>query len=135
MPARRSPAAVWLAAAALVAAAGEARSEIYRWVDDEGVVHYTQDLNSVPERHRVQSPLALSLVQRAAAAEAIAAVRSVHRETGASTPSAIYSHRVRAAAREAEAALAALGGGPRLEALLDVGPEAMRERARAALGP
>jgi hypothetical protein len=112
----RSAPAAWLAAAALIASAGEARGEIYRWVDDDGVVHYTQDLNSVPERHRVKS-LALSPVQRAAAAEAMAAVRSVHSETGASTPPAIYTHRVRTATRDAEAALSALPGHPVATAL------------------
>lgn len=115
MPAR-SALAAGLVAAALVTGAGEARGEIYRWVDDDGVVHYTQDLSSVPERHRVRS-LALSPVQRAAAAEAIAAVRSLQRDTGASTPSAIYTHRVRAAARDAEAGLAALAQHPVATAL------------------
>ncbi|HHL40268.1 MAG TPA: DUF4124 domain-containing protein [Deltaproteobacteria bacterium] len=32
--------------------AGSARAEIYRWVDEEGVVHITDDLHKVPQEYR-----------------------------------------------------------------------------------
>jgi clan AA aspartic protease (TIGR02281 family) len=46
-----------VAAAALLVAelAVPARSEIYRWVDAQGVVHYTQDLAQVPAHARAQA--------------------------------------------------------------------------------
>jgi hypothetical protein len=45
-----------LAAAAAVAAtlalAAPAAAQLYRWTDEQGNVHYTQGLYSIPERHR-----------------------------------------------------------------------------------
>ena len=41
-----------LALAPLAAAA-----EIYQWTDEQGRVHYTQDLDQVPARHRSQAEL------------------------------------------------------------------------------
>jgi len=40
------------AAVLVLTLAGPAAAETYRWVDDRGVVHYTQGLDSVPERYR-----------------------------------------------------------------------------------
>ena len=34
-----------------------AGAEIYQWTDEQGRVHYTQDLNQVPPRHRSQAEL------------------------------------------------------------------------------
>jgi clan AA aspartic protease (TIGR02281 family) len=34
-----------------------AEAEIYQWTDEQGQVHYTQDLNQVPARHRSQAEL------------------------------------------------------------------------------
>jgi hypothetical protein len=39
-------------------AASPQRSQLYRWVDDEAVVHFTQGLDSVPARYRGQLKLA-----------------------------------------------------------------------------
>ena len=38
--------------------AASLRSRLYRWVDDQGVVHYTQGWDTVPERYRGQLKLA-----------------------------------------------------------------------------
>jgi len=45
---RRALVAIGLA----LALAGPAGGEIYRWVDESGKVHFTQDLGKVPARHR-----------------------------------------------------------------------------------
>src|SRR5262249_51967355 len=31
------------------------RSQLYRWIDEEGVVHLTDNLETVPERYRAQA--------------------------------------------------------------------------------
>jgi clan AA aspartic protease (TIGR02281 family) len=41
--------------AAVVLAAVPASAEIYRWTDDDGRVHFTQDLSQVPARYRSQA--------------------------------------------------------------------------------
>lgn len=41
--------------AALLAPMAPAEAEIYRWVDDKGVPHYTDGLHGVPEEHRSQA--------------------------------------------------------------------------------
>ncbi|MFQ5521734.1 MAG: DUF4124 domain-containing protein, partial [Candidatus Methylomirabilia bacterium] len=33
----------------------QALAQMYRWVDEQGNVHYSQGLDSVPERHRSQA--------------------------------------------------------------------------------
>lgn len=38
--------------AAVVAFASPAAAQMYRWVDEGGGVHYTQGIDSIPERHR-----------------------------------------------------------------------------------
>ena len=43
---------LWLCLAPFTAA-----GEIYQWTDAEGRIHYTQDLNQVPPRHRSQAEL------------------------------------------------------------------------------
>lgn len=45
----RSPAAGLLLAGLLAASSG---AEVYHWVDDQGVIHYTTGIESVPERYR-----------------------------------------------------------------------------------
>jgi aspartyl protease family protein len=47
-----------------------AAGEIYQWTDDEGRIHYTQDLSQVPPRHRSQAEL------RAAAPRAAGGVQT-----------------------------------------------------------
>lgn len=45
-----------LAVVALLAgAAGPAAAQFFRWTDDRGVTHYTEGLDSVPERHRASA--------------------------------------------------------------------------------
>ena len=44
--------ALVLAAALLLALPGTAGAQIYRWVDERGVPHYTEGIDSVPERFR-----------------------------------------------------------------------------------
>ena len=42
----------WTAAACWLLAAAPAAAEIYRWTDEQGRVHFTQDLSQVPREHR-----------------------------------------------------------------------------------
>lgn len=44
-----------LALLTLVLWAGSLRAEIYKWIDKDGVVHYTDDLGQVPEKQRAKS--------------------------------------------------------------------------------
>lgn len=46
----------WLCLALLLAPLA-AEAEIYQWTDEQGRVHYTQDLSKVPARHRSQAEL------------------------------------------------------------------------------
>ena len=47
-------------AAAVVLASGPAQAQIYRWVDEAGVPHYTDGRDAVPERYRATAtPLGL----------------------------------------------------------------------------
>lgn len=46
------PARFVLAAALLVLSAGPSDSEIYQWVDDQGTVHFTDELSGVPAPSR-----------------------------------------------------------------------------------
>lgn len=46
---------VFLVAASLVGS--PARAEIYQWTDDQGTVHFADDLSSVPEKHRKKATL------------------------------------------------------------------------------
>lgn len=52
----------WRAAlvAALVAFGAESRAELYRWTDDEGVVHYATDRDRIPRRYRSQAQVVRS---------------------------------------------------------------------------
>ena len=56
---------VALSAAVVVAGAlPSTAAQVFHWVDDEGVVHYTTGLESVPERYRAAArPLAVSPVE------------------------------------------------------------------------
>ena len=49
--------ALVLAAALLLALPGTAGAQIYRWVDERGVPHYTEGIDSVPERFRATAVL------------------------------------------------------------------------------
>jgi predicted aspartyl protease len=49
----RAAGRVLLAALALAALSpGPAAAQVYRWTDDQGVIHYSTGIESVPERHR-----------------------------------------------------------------------------------
>lgn len=52
----------------------EAGAHVYRWVDDTGVVHYGQGIDSVPERYRDPR---LPPAERAAALEAVKALQDL----------------------------------------------------------
>jgi hypothetical protein len=52
------------AAVVLAGVSPSAAAQVFHWVDDEGVVHYTTGLESVPERYRAAArPLAVSPVE------------------------------------------------------------------------
>src|SRR5207244_6438238 len=44
-------------AAALLCWGSPAWAQMYRWTDDQGAAHYSQGLDSVPERHRSRAQL------------------------------------------------------------------------------
>lgn len=47
---------VWCAVLLLLALSpGAAVAQMYRWVDEQGAVHYTEGLDSIPERYRSQA--------------------------------------------------------------------------------
>jgi Domain of unknown function (DUF4124) len=47
-----------LFATAVLLSGERASAALYRWVDDKGEVHVTDDVNSIPETHRPQMPAA-----------------------------------------------------------------------------
>jgi hypothetical protein len=52
------------AAVVLAGALPSAAAQVFHWVDDDGVIHYTTGLESVPERYRAAArPLAISPVE------------------------------------------------------------------------
>ena len=50
--ARRGSRAIACAAALLAFSAAPSFADIFRWVDDQGTIHFTDDRSSIPERHR-----------------------------------------------------------------------------------
>jgi clan AA aspartic protease (TIGR02281 family) len=46
---------IWTTAVLLIVVALPAAAEIYRWTDEQGRVHFTQDLSQVPPEHRSQA--------------------------------------------------------------------------------
>jgi predicted aspartyl protease len=59
-------AALAVALAMLTLSAAPAAAQMFRWTDEQGVVHFTQGLDSVPERFRAKSQL-MAFPERAAA--------------------------------------------------------------------
>jgi len=53
-PSRNVLSLVWLAFL-LLALTSPALADIYRWVDEGGVIHFTDDLSSIPEKNRRQA--------------------------------------------------------------------------------
>ena len=47
----------WLVAVAVAAPAGPAYAQLYRWLNEQGEVHFTQGLENVPERFRAGARL------------------------------------------------------------------------------
>jgi hypothetical protein len=47
----------WLVALAVAASAGPAHAQLYRWLNEQGEVHFTQGLENVPERFRAGARL------------------------------------------------------------------------------
>ena len=47
----------WLVALAVAAPAGPAHAQLYRWLNEQGEVHFTQGLENVPERFRASARL------------------------------------------------------------------------------
>jgi Aspartyl protease/Domain of unknown function (DUF4124) len=47
----------WLVALAVAAPAGPAHAQLYRWLNEQGEVHFTQGLENVPERYRAGARL------------------------------------------------------------------------------
>lgn len=50
--ARGGSRAAAVAAALLALSASPSAADIYRWVDDQGTIHFTDDRTAIPERHR-----------------------------------------------------------------------------------
>ena len=52
---RPSPAALLAVVATLAVLAAPGAAEIYRWTDERGRLHFSQDLDRVPPRYRAQA--------------------------------------------------------------------------------
>jgi glutaredoxin len=48
---------IWLVMASLLAA-GEVSAEMYRYIDDQGTLHFVEGLNEVPKKHRRKATVA-----------------------------------------------------------------------------
>jgi predicted aspartyl protease len=83
-PGRRLLVAVGLVIGALTTSVG---GQVYHWVDDQGVIHYTTGIESVPERYRADArPMASSPVDGPmpeASASAPAGKATIHFAAGA----------------------------------------------------
>lgn len=66
---------------------------VYRWVDEQGVVHYTQGIDNVPERYRGDPTL--SPPERTVAGEALAALRALESLVAPDMGSVEYQWRLR----------------------------------------
>ena len=98
-------------AAALLAVAGPARAEIYRWTDPEGRVHFTERIEQVPIEHRNAAR---------ESATASRAANRVHTYSGSPTdrPAALAAVR-RSHGDEIEIPFTKLGPLMRVEAVVD----------------
>lgn len=67
--------------------------QIYRWVDEKGVVHYTQGVDNVPERYRAEPTL--SPPERTVAQEAVAELKGFESFVGREVGSAVYRWHLR----------------------------------------
>ncbi len=84
--------------------------QIYRWVDEKGVVHYTQGIDNVPERYRTEPTL--SPPERTAAQEAVAALKEFESFVGPEVGAAAYQWRLRQLAEVVSRKLRAMKRGP-----------------------
>lgn len=96
-----------------VPASGSAQA-LYRWTDEQGQTHITDDPNQVPERYRPKPP---APDPRTAAAGAIAALKSLGALVGGEPLHEEYMRQVGEAREAVDRALTGLDGGPLRAAL------------------
>ncbi len=70
----------------------DARAQVYRWVDNKGVVHYTQSVDNVPERYRDPR---LSPSERTETLEAVKALKDLEAMVTPEMKSFEYQWRLR----------------------------------------
>jgi hypothetical protein len=70
----------------------DARAQVYRWVDNKGVVHYTQSVDNVPERYRDPR---LSPSERTEVLEAVKALKDLEAMVTPEMKSFEYQWRLR----------------------------------------
>lgn len=85
---------VWiLPLVCLTVGPARAAGQTYRWVDEQGAVHYAQGLDNVPERYR--PPVRLSPRERTAAREALTALKAFEALVAPEMGSLEYGWRLR----------------------------------------
>ena len=102
----------WLCLA-LVLAPLAAAAEIYQWTDEQGRIHFTQDLNQVPARHRSQAQL------RAMAPREAGRLQTYQQPAAPAPDGAAMRAGTAAPRREVRVAVARAGTGMIVNVLLD----------------
>jgi len=90
-----------------------AAAEIYQWTDEQGRIHFTQDLNQVPARHRSQAEL------RAMAPHEAGRLQTYSQPAAPAPASAATRGGAAAPGREVRVAVARAGTGMIVNVLLD----------------
>jgi len=90
-----------------------AGGEIYQWTDEQGQIHFTQDLNQVPARHRSQAEL------RAMAPPEEGRLQTYSQPAAPAPAPTGAASRAGAAGREVRVAVARAGTGMIVNVLLD----------------
>ncbi|HEY8154528.1 MAG TPA: TIGR02281 family clan AA aspartic protease [Myxococcota bacterium] len=102
----------WLSLALLLAPLSAA-AEIYQWTDEQGRIHFTQDLSQVPARHRSQAEL------RAMAPPEAGRVQTYSQPAAPAPGLGASANRSAAAGREVRVSVARAGTGMIVNVLVD----------------
>ena len=112
--ATRAGVIVMLILGVLVLRPADAGAHVYRWVDEKGVVHYAQSIDSVPERYRDPR---LRPAEHAAALEAVKALKDIESLVDPALSRFAYQWRLRKLDEVVRKDLRAMRRGPVATAL------------------